>query len=97
MTARKPRRRLVFFRVSDDEYERIRSMRGEVGVRSVSELARNAVQQFTALEGIQRESVPELLKTLEETVACLCEAVQELRAALEVEKRTAARAKGMHA
>jgi len=67
----KPRERLVYFRVSEDEYRQFTSVCEQAGARSVSDLARNAVQRLIA-EGQrnqQDEQMEEKLRLLERLIA----------------------------
>jgi hypothetical protein len=51
----KPRERLVYFRVSEDEFRQFVSVCEQAGARSVSDLARNAVQRLIAEGQRQRD------------------------------------------
>ncbi len=46
MAVLKPRERLVYFRISEDEFHRFVSVCEQEGARSVSDLARSAVQRL---------------------------------------------------
>ena len=48
MAVLKPRERLVYFRVSEDEFRQFVGVCEQAGARSVSDLARNAVQRLIA-------------------------------------------------
>jgi len=48
MAILKPRERLVYFRVSEDEFHQFVSLCEQEGARSVSDLARSAVQRLIA-------------------------------------------------
>ena len=49
MSVARPRSRLVYFRVSEDEFQKLSSMcDGAEGARSISELARSAVNRMIA-------------------------------------------------
>ena len=67
MAVLKPRERLVYFRVSEDEFRQFVSVCEQAGARSVSDLARNAVQRLIAEGNRQREGdeVAERMHTLE--------------------------------
>jgi len=67
----KPRERLVYFRISEDEYRQFTSVCEQAGARSVSDLARNAVQRLIA-EGQRNqkdEQMEEKLRLLERLIA----------------------------
>ena len=55
MAVLKPRERLVYFRISEDEFHQFLSLCEQEGARSVSDLARNAVQRLIAGCNRQRE------------------------------------------
>ncbi len=55
MAVLKPRERLVYFRVSEDEFRQFVSVCEQAGARSVSDLARSAVQRLIADGNRQRE------------------------------------------
>ena len=84
MAVLKPRERLVYFRVSEDEFHQFVSVCEREGARSVSDLARNAVQRLIAechRNREERELTPKVEK-LERAVAELCGLVQTLTALL---------------
>lgn len=55
MAVLKPRERLVYFRISEDEFRQFVSVCEQAGARSVSDLARSAVQRLIADGNRQRE------------------------------------------
>lgn len=55
MAVLKPRERLVYFRVTEDEFHQFLSVCEQEGARSVSDLARNAVQRLIAECNRERE------------------------------------------
>ena len=55
MAVLKPRERLVYFRVSEDEFRQFVSVCEQAGARSLSDLARSAVQRLIADGNRQRE------------------------------------------
>jgi len=59
----KPRERLVYFRISEDEYRQFTSVCEQAGARSVSDLARNAVQRLIA-DGQRREEENQMVERL---------------------------------
>lgn len=46
MAVLKPRSRLVYFRISEDEFQQIQHLCVVTGARSISEMARAAVQKY---------------------------------------------------
>jgi hypothetical protein len=78
----KPRERLVYFRVSEDEFRQFVSVCEQAGARSVSDLARNAVQRLIADGQRNREdhSVDEKIQVLERLIAAVTEQLQLLAA-----------------
>jgi hypothetical protein len=76
----KPRERLVYFRVSEDEFRQFVSVCEQAGARSVSDLARNAVQRLIA-EGQRQRDTQELddkMRTLDRLIAAVTEQLQLL-------------------
>lgn len=73
MAVFKPRERLVYFRVSEDEFRQFSSVCEQGGARSVSDLARNAVQRLIADSQRQREGqeLEEKMKVLEGLIAAV--------------------------
>jgi len=69
----KPRERLVYFRISEDEFRQFNSVCEQGGARSVSDLARNAVQRLIAESQRQREGqeMEEKMKVLEGLIAAV--------------------------
>jgi len=76
----KPRERLVYFRVSEDEFRQFVSVCEQAGARSVSDLARNAVQRLIADGQRHREdhSIDEKFQVLERLIAAVTEQLQLL-------------------
>lgn len=64
MAVLKPRNRIVYFRVSEEEFQDLRSYCETYGARSVSDLARSAV--LGVVQGQQPASETELLARLRE-------------------------------
>ncbi len=79
MSVLKPRNRLVFFRVSEDEFQKLSSMctAGD-GARSISELARSAVHRLIAENPKEEEVVLYKLQNLDSKVTDLHQLVQKL-------------------
>lgn len=75
MAVLKPRERLVYFRISEDEFREFVSVCEQAGARSVSDLARNAVQRLIADGRQHREdnSIDEKLQALERLIAAVTE------------------------
>jgi hypothetical protein len=57
MSVRKPRRRLVYFRISEEEYEVFNSLCESTGARSFSDLARSALARMMSKGGNGSEEV----------------------------------------
>ena len=73
MAVFKPRERLVYFRISEDEFRQFSSVCEQGGARSVSDLARNAVQRLIADGQQQREGreMEEKMRVLEGLIAAV--------------------------
>lgn len=56
MAVLKPRERLVYFRITEDEFHQFASVCEQEGARSISDLARSAVQRLIAECHRERES-----------------------------------------
>jgi hypothetical protein len=71
----KPRERLVYFRISEDEFRQFISVCEQAGARSVSDLARSAVQRLIADGQRQREGqeLDEKMRVLESLIAAVTE------------------------
>jgi hypothetical protein len=69
----KPRERLVYFRISEDEFRQFSSVCEQGGARSVSDLARNAVQRLIADGQRQREGqeLEDKMRVLEGLIAAV--------------------------
>jgi hypothetical protein len=78
----KPRERLVYFRISEDEFRQFVSVCEQEGARSVSDLARNAVQRLIADGNRQREDgeMAEKMHKLESLIAAVTKQLQLLEA-----------------
>jgi hypothetical protein len=75
MAVFKPRERLVYFRISEDEFRQFISACEQGGARSVSDLARSAVQRLIADGDRQKEDtrLEEKMRVLEELIAAVTE------------------------
>ncbi len=80
MAVLKPRERLVYFRVSEDEFRQFVGVCEQAGARSVSDLARNAVQRLIAEGRRHREDqdIDEKIRVLERLIAAVTEQLQLL-------------------
>lgn len=80
MAVLKPRERLVYFRISEDEFRQFNSVCEQGGARSVSDLARSAVQRLIAEGQRQREGqeLEEKMRVLEGLIAAVTEQLQLL-------------------
>lgn len=80
MAVLKPRERLVYFRISEDEFRQFNSVCEQGGARSVSDLARNAVQRLIADGQRQREDkeLEDKMRVLESLIAAVTEQLQLL-------------------
>jgi hypothetical protein len=67
----KRRNRLVYFRISEEEFEQILKACDSKGARSVSDLARAAVQEF--IRPVKRESERQMFEALNSLSAVLDE------------------------
>jgi hypothetical protein len=75
LPAIKPRTRLVYFRISEDEFNKFCSLCEAQGVRSLSELARQAVRSM-----LQSDRTADLSQRLNELEQCILELNNHLRA-----------------
>lgn len=75
MAVLKPRERLVYFRVSEEEFRQFVSVCEQGGARSVSDLARSAVQRLIADGQRQREGteLEEKMRMLERLITAVTE------------------------
>ena len=80
MAVLKPRERLVYFRISEDEFRQFVSVCEKEGARSVSDLARNAVQKLIANGDRERgsEELVQKMHRLETLIAAVTEQLQLL-------------------
>ena len=82
MAVLKPRERLVYFRISEDEFRQFVSVCEQEGARSVSDLARSAVQRLIADGNRQKEDddMAQKMYRLERLIAAVTEQLQLLAA-----------------
>ena len=80
MAVLKPRERLVYFRISEDEFRQFVSVCEQEGARSVSDLARSAVQRLIADGERHRdgEELAEKMHRLERLIAAVTEQLELL-------------------
>lgn len=85
MAILKPRERLVYFRVSEDEFHQFVSVCEQEGARSVSDLARSAVQRLIADGNRDREnqSIGPKVEMLEKLITELNSQLQFLTTLLQ--------------
>jgi len=74
----KPRERLVYFRVSEDEFRQFVSVCEQAGARSLSDLARNAVQRLIA-EGNRHREDEELTAKMHRLEKLIAEVTEQLQ------------------
>lgn len=84
MAVLKPRKRLVYFRLSEDEFQRISGLCESSGARSVSELVRLAVEQFARAVPAENSALDCRLSDLERVLVELNERVRQLTCALHL-------------
>jgi hypothetical protein len=82
MAILRPRNRLVYFRVSEDEYERFSLLCESHGSRSISELARSAMQTLIKNGAQPEDRIAEKLSMLEAMVSDLNRNVQQISMSL---------------
>jgi hypothetical protein len=84
MSVLRPRNRLVYFRVSEDEYQQYNNICESTGSRSISDLARSAMQRIVQNgNGTGEERISEKLSILETLVNDLNRRVCELSLRLD--------------
>src|SRR6202011_2634404 len=84
MAVLKPRERLVYFCITEDEFHQFASVCEQEGARSISDLARSAVQRLIAechreREAESRAPKMELLEKLIAEVTCQLQSLARLR------------------
>ena len=91
MSVLKPRNRLVYFRVSEDEFQRFNHICESTGARSISDLARSAMQ-FLIRDGNNGnvDLISEKLALLELMIGDLNRTVHQLSLSLNQQVPTAA-------
>ncbi len=83
MAVLKPRERLVYFRISEDEFRQFVSVCEQEGARSVSDLARTAIQRLIADGDRHRngEELAEKMHRLEQLIMAVTEQLRLLATA----------------
>jgi hypothetical protein len=77
MSVLKPRNRLVYFRVSEEEFLQFSRMCQSVGARSLSDLARSAMHRML-VQGSDEASLETRLKTFDALIAVLNDRLREM-------------------
>lgn len=77
MAVLKPRERLVYFRVSEDEFRQFVTVCEQAGARSVSDLARNAVQRLIT-EGNRLRDADEMSAKMQHLEKLIAEVTEQL-------------------
>jgi hypothetical protein len=90
MAVLKPRRRLVYFRVSEDEFLQISAMCRSAGARSLSALARTAMQRM--LQAPAEKPLEDRLRAFDQLTSQLVERLRRIDELLETKGEEGARA-----
>jgi len=77
MAVLKPRERLVYFRISEDEFRQFVDVCERGGARSVSDLARNAVQRLIT-DGNKQRQHDELAEKMHRLERLIAEVTEQL-------------------
>jgi hypothetical protein len=90
MSVQKPRTRVVYFRISEEEFGKLNQLCQEQGARSLSDLARTAMQDMLGQSNGEWGTavVANRLQTLERAVSELNEAVRSITSAALPERVT---------
>lgn len=78
MAVLKPRERLVYFRITEDEFHQFAGVCEQAGARSISDLARNAVQRLIA-EGDREREVEGLAPKMQHLEKLIAEVTEQLQ------------------
>ena len=78
MSVSRPRNRLIYFRVSEDEYQKYNHACASTGSRSISELARSAMESIVQHSDKHEDRLTERLSVIETLVSDLNRKVHEL-------------------
>jgi len=87
----KPRERLVYFRISEDEFRQFVSVCEQEGARSVSDLARSAVQRLIS-DGDRHRNGEELAEKMHRLEQLIMAVTEQLRLLTDTRSREAAMA-----
>ena len=79
MTVLRPRSKLVYFRVSEDEYEQLSALCRTVGARSLSDLVRRSLLEKLYRHGAEGDGLEALVARIER----LSKMIEELREKLD--------------
>ncbi len=88
MTVMKRRNRMIAFRISEEDYERVYNVCVSVGARSVSDLARSAISRLIGREPEQGDLVIRQIEGLRQQVVQLEATVQDLSGRLAAAEAT---------
>jgi hypothetical protein len=95
MSVLKPRTRVVYFRVSEDEFRQLHALCELRGERSLSDLARSAMRQMLQGNGgAGEQTVAQKLSQLDATLAELSQALKRFAAEGKASARKASATKG---
>lgn len=89
MPVLRPRNRIVYFRVSEDEFRQVNRVCQATGARSISDLARSAMRNMIQGPHDQPSRLFDRLSMLETLVADLNDQIHQLTLTLRREKPTA--------
>ena len=79
MSVLKPRNRLVYFRISEDEFRKVEDMWQAEGARSLSDFARAAVQRVIADGACSPDAMlREKLRTIDQIIGQLNQKLEQL-------------------
>ena len=80
MSVIRPRNRLVYFRVSEDEYKQFNQLCKSAGARSISDLARSAMERMVSESKAagRQDEVVKRLNILDEVIAELSTRLQKV-------------------
>ncbi|HBY62981.1 MAG TPA: hypothetical protein DEH78_24420 [Solibacterales bacterium] len=80
MAVLRPRNRLVYFRLSEDEFEKINSACHATGARSISDLARHALQKMIEEQRPSADDSPLAirLRTMDDMIRTLNQNLEQL-------------------
>jgi hypothetical protein len=90
MPVLKPRNRLVYFRVSEDEFLQFSAICQSAGARSLSDLARLAMQQMLA-QRAEEAQVASRLRTFDELISVLNDRLGEMNDLLRANRDNSGR------